>query len=60
MSNPYNRKYPNPGTELNVVMKGMIDELYELKAFRDFVLQDPKMQEQWEQYKTFRILKDNV
>lgn len=60
MSNLHNPKYPLTGTAVADVVRDIIDELHELKTFRDFVLQDPAMQEQWEQYKTFRLLKDKA
>lgn len=58
MSNPLNRKYPEPGIAMSVVVKELIDKVDDLKIFRDFVLQDPITLEKYEQYKTFRILKD--
>ena len=58
MSNPYNRKYPEPSVAMSVVVKQLIDKVDDLNLFRDFVLQDPITLEKYEQYKTFRILKD--
>lgn len=39
------------------VVKVIVDEMNEMKLFRDFVLQDPIMLEKYEQFKTFKILK---
>lgn len=58
MSNPYNIRYPAQGTLMTDVVKGLIDEINDLKVFREFVLQDPTTLDKYEQFKTFHILKD--
>lgn len=50
--------YPESGTVLSVIVKELIDDVNDLKVFRDFVLQDPITLEKYEQYKTYEILKD--
>jgi hypothetical protein len=49
--------YPVQGTAISDVVKGLIDDMNDLKLFREFVLQDPIMLEKYEQYKIFKILK---
>lgn len=57
MSNPYN-KYPETGTLMTDVVKSIIDDMNDLKLFREFVLQDPITLEKYEQFKTFTVLKN--
>jgi hypothetical protein len=53
----FNKFDPQPSTLITEV-KDLIDEVNDLKLFREFVLQDPSTTEKFEQYKTYRILKD--
>ena len=57
MSNPYN-KYLETGTLMTDVVKSIIDDMNDLKLFREFVLQDPITLEKYEQFKTFTVLKN--
>lgn len=54
----FNKSYPQSGSSITDVVKDLIDDVNDLKLFRDFVLQDPSTTEKFEQYKTYRILKD--
>ena len=59
MSGLFNgNKYPNRGDLMVDVTKVLIDEIEDLRRFQRFVLQDSKLAEQYEKFKTFDILKD--
>jgi len=52
--------YPAASTAMVDVVKGIIDEMDEmddLRLFKEFVLQDPVTAEKYDQFKTFKILK---
>lgn len=50
-------KYPPAGIAIADVAKILIDEMEELRMFKQFVLQDPEMAVRYEKFKTFEILK---
>jgi len=48
----------NKSDPITSVMMKFMDELNEIRIFREFMLQDPKTLEKYEQFKTFKALKD--
>lgn len=51
------KKHPDRGALMTDVVKELIDDMNDLKLFREFVLQDPITAEKFEKFKTFNILK---
>lgn len=48
----------NKSDSMTSVMMKVIDELNDVRLFKEFMLQDPATMEKYEQYKTFKALKD--
>ena len=55
MSNPLNLY---TGQRITDVINSIAGDIKELRLFKEFVLQDPKMLEKFEAFKTFKRLKD--
>ena len=50
-------KHPDRGALMTDVVKEIIDDMNDMKLFREFVLQDPVTLEKFDKFKTFKILK---
>ena len=61
MPNPqsgWNGWFADKSSKKEDVLAEVINDLNELKLFKEFALQDPNTLEKYEQYKTFVILKN--
>jgi hypothetical protein len=50
-------KHPDSRALMTDVVKEHIDNINDLKLFREFILQDPITAEKFDKFKTFNILK---